>query len=87
MNYCNKLFYKNRQNLPTFVLPPSSEMFHNRTWLPNEMATIFEASPEPLLFILAFIAILSMHASICGLVKINCQPLESFNLKNKLFTL
>lgn len=64
------------------ILLPSSQMPHSLTWLPYEIATIFDASlapPEP---ILALIAIRSMHVSMYGLVNTCCQPLESFNLKN-----
>lgn len=66
--------------LPMFVLFPESDIPHKRTWLPWEMATIFEVSGDP---ILAFIAIRSMQLSMKGLVKTCCHPLESFNLNIK----
>jgi hypothetical protein len=63
------------------VLVPSSLTPQSLTWLPKEIATIFDEDSCPPWPIFAFIAMRSMQLSMCGLVKQCCHPLESFNLK------
>jgi hypothetical protein len=64
------------------VFVPSSLTPQSLTWLPKEIATIFDEDSCPPWPIFALIAIRSMQLSMCGLVKQCCHPLESFNLKH-----
>ena len=72
-----------QNNLPTLVRVPFSEIPQRRTWLPYEIATIFELASPPPWPILAFTAMRSIVLSMWGLVNTCCHPLESFNLSTK----